>query len=82
VSDVVGGLFNLFDEHGPGEYPAFYHYPIAKDDPVGEDEGGVEYGADNETRPKCSICKDPNYSLESSRCVTCRMLTVNSKTRE
>lgn len=40
--------------------------------PIEDDDGPLpeEAGAD---RPRCTLCGDPNYSLESEICIACRI---------
>ena len=65
MTDLVWHLYDGFD---PEERP---EQPAAVEE---RDKEEVEDVAGNSSRPKCTRCGDPNFSLEKDVCIGCRAL--------
>lgn len=70
MTDLVWHLFDGFD---PAEKP---EPPAAVEE---RDLEEVEDISGHSKRPKCRLCKDPNFSLESDICISCRALLPSAK---
>lgn len=71
MTDLVWHLFDGFDPEEKPDPPA----AVEK-----RDSEEVEDVAGHSSRPKCRICKDPNFSPEGDICIACRIMLPSTKT--
>lgn len=83
MTDVLQGLHDAFMQP-EGQWwfaandPIDFEPSTVEPDPQCEEEDQdpvrAPHGSD---LPKCRICKDPNFSMNDDRCITCRMLCLD-----